>query len=112
MKKHPTRWYSHRQEKSVAKVVDGKQTANSGATTFQKGDVVTDNWLIECKTMTEERKSFTVKREWLTKNKEEAFSMGKEYNALVFDFGDNGQRYYIIDERTFKLLKEVCDEER
>ena len=108
--KRPTRWYSHRQEKSVAKAIGGRQTANSGATTFQKGDVVADNWLIECKTMTEERKSFTVKREWLTKNKEEAFSMGKEHSALVFDFGDGGQRYYIIDEKTFKLLKEGFDE--
>lgn len=102
MTKRPTRWYSNRQEKSVAKAVGGRKTANSGATSFQKGDVVTDNWLIECKTITEERKSFTIKREWLDKNKEEAFSMGKEYNALAFDFGDGGQRYYIIDERTFK----------
>ena len=106
MMKKPTRWYSNRQEKAVAKVVNGKKVANSGASTFAKGDVQADNWLLECKTMTEERKSFTVKREWLTKNKEEAFSMGKEFNALVFDFGDNGDRYYIIDERTFKLLKE------
>ena len=106
MIKHPTRFYSNRQEKKVAKVLKGKTVANSGAIPFGAGDVQADNWLLECKTMTEERKSFTVKREWLTKNKEEAFSMGKEFNALVFDFGDNGDRYYIIDERTFKLLKE------
>lgn len=30
----PTRFYSNRQEKSVAKAVSGKQTANSGATPF------------------------------------------------------------------------------
>ena len=110
MNKYPTRFYSSRQEKAVAKVLKGKTVANSGAIPFGAGDVVADNWLIECKTMTEERKSFTVKREWLTKNREEAFSMGKEYNALAFDFGDNGQRYYIIDEKTFKLLKEGFDE--
>lgn len=102
----PTRWYSNRQEKAVAKAIGGKKTANSGATTFSKGDVTTDNWLIECKTATSEKQSFSIKREWLKKNKEEAFSMGKDYNALVFDFGDNDERYYIIDERTFKLLKE------
>ena len=103
--KKPTRWYSNKQEKAVAKAISGKKVANSGATAFNKGDVQSDNWLYECKTLTQERKSFTIKREWLTKNKEEAFAMGKEFNALVFDFGDNGNRYYVVDEKTFKLLK-------
>ena len=103
--KKPTRWYSNRQEKAVAKAVNGKKVANSGATAFNKGDVQSDSWLFECKTITEERKSFTIKRDWLTKNKEEAFAMGKEHSALVFDFGDNGERYYVIDEKTFKEMK-------
>lgn len=98
----PTRFYSNRQEKAVAKVVKGKQTSNSGATLFQKGDVTTDDWLIECKTTTSEKQSFSIKKEWLKKNREEALAMGKGYNALCFDFGDNGNRYYIIDEKTFK----------
>lgn len=102
----PTRWYSNRQEKAVAKSVGGRQTSNSGATDFAKGDVTTDKWLLECKTATSEKQSFSIKREWLRKNKEEAFAMGKEYNALVFDFGDNGDRYYVIDEKTFKELME------
>ncbi len=106
----PTRWYSNRQEKSVAKAIGGRQTANSGATDFSKGDVTTDTWLIECKTATSEKQSFSIKREWLKKNREEAFSMGKDYSALVFDFGDNGERYYIVDEKTFKLMKERLDE--
>jgi hypothetical protein len=38
------------------------------------------------------------------KNKEEAFSMGKDFNALVFDFGDN-ERYYVVDEKTFQELR-------
>ena len=106
----PTRWFSDKQEKKVAKAIGGKQTANSGATDFSKGDVTTDTWLIECKTATSEKQSFSIKREWLKKNKEEAFSMGKDYNALVFDFGDNGERFYIVDEKTFKLMKERLDE--
>ena len=100
----PTRFYSNRQEKKVAKVLGGKQQSNSGATTFNKGDVVVDDWLIECKTSTTEKQSFTIKREWLEKNKEESFAMNKSYNALVFDFGDNGNRYYVVDEKTFKKL--------
>lgn len=98
----PTRFFSDRQEKAVAKQIDGRQTSNSGATPFQKGDVITDSWLVECKTSTTEKASFSIKKEWLDKNKEEAFAMGKDYNALCFDFGDNGKRYYVIDEKTFK----------
>lgn len=103
----PTRFYSNRQEKSVAKVLGGKQVSNSGATAFNKGDVIIENWLIECKTSVSEKKSFSIKKEWLEKNAEEAFAMGKEYNALCFDFGNNGNRYYVVDEKTFLKLKDV-----
>ena len=98
----PTRFYSNKQEKQVAKVVGGRQTANSGATAFSKGDVSTSDWLIECKTSTSEKASFSIKRDWLDKNKEEAFAMNKNYNALCFDFGPDTSRYYVIDEKTFK----------
>ena len=83
----PTRFYSSRQEKAVAKAVKGKQVSNSGATAFSKGDVRTNQWLIECKTNTTAKKSFSIKKEWIDKNKEEAFAMNKDYNALAFDFG-------------------------
>ena len=106
----PTRFYSNRQEKAVAKALNGKQTSNSGATAFIKGDVLTDNWLLECKTMTSEKESFTIKKSWLAKNREEAFAMGKDHNALCFDFGDNGTRYYVIDEKTFKQITKESEE--
>lgn len=102
MRTKPTRFYSKRQENKVAKETGGKRTANSGATPFQKGDVLLDDWLIECKTATTEKQSFSIKRDWLDKNREEAFAMGKMYNALCFDYGDSGDRYYVIDEKTFK----------
>lgn len=110
--KTATRYFSNRQEKHVAKVLGGRQTANSGATMFQKGDVVLDDsdWLIECKTCTKEKQSFSIKREWLEKNEEEAFAMGKSHSALCFNFGEphNTQNYYIVTEQEFKeLLKEV-----
>ena len=103
----PTRFYSNQQEKKVAKVVSGKQTANSGATAFSKGDVTTDEWLIECKTCIKEQSSFSIKKDWLEKNREEAFAMGKYNHALCFDFGDNNQRFYIVDEKTFLKIKEM-----
>lgn len=108
---HPTRFYSARQENKVAKAVGGKRTANSGATTFSKGDVRTEQWLIECKTCEKEQKSFSIKREWLEKNRDEAFAMNKSYNALAFDFGNNSKRYYVVDERTFISMKEALERE-
>ena len=103
----PTRFYSKKQENRVAKAVSGRRTANSGATKFQKGDVITDDWLIECKTSTREKESFSIKRDWLDKNEEEAFQMGKHNHALCFDFGAD-DRYYVVDESTFiKLMKGV-----
>jgi len=105
---HPTRWYSNKQEKKIAKAVNGKKTPNSGATLFKKGDVTTDKWLYEAKTKTEESKSFTIKREWIEKNKEEAFAMGKDYNALVIDFGD-GKQFYLLDEKTFLEMKDCLE---
>ena len=106
----PTRFFSSRQEKAVAKAIGGKQVANSGATAFSKGDVRTADWLIECKTCTTEKKSFSIKKEWMEKNREEAFAMNKDYNALAFDFGD-GNNYYIVDEKTFIRMKEALDNE-
>ena len=108
----PTRFYSNKQERKVAKAVSGRQTANSGATAFQKGDIITDQWLIECKTSTSQKKSFSIKEDWLIKNQEEAFAMGKNYHALCFDFGpDNNMRYYVITEREFQLLQNYLKEE-
>ena len=103
----PTRFYSSRQEKAVAKALGGKKTPNSGATPWVKGDVVADDWLVECKTSTAPKSSFSIKKEWLEKNREEAFATGKAHNTLCFDFGDGGDRYYILDEKTFKEAKEL-----
>lgn len=108
----PTRYYSKQQEKKVAKKLHGKRQANSGATAFQKGDVVTKDWLIECKTKTKDCSSFTIKEDWLLKNEEEAFAMGKNNSALCFDFGPSAnKRYYVISERLFEVLKSYLEEE-
>ena len=107
--KFSNRFYSNRQEKKIAKVVGGKQTANSGATKWSKGDVTTDQFLLEAKTKTKPSKSFTLQKEWFDKNKEEAFAMNKPYSALVFDFGD-GEQHYVIDEKLFLVLKNYLEE--
>ncbi len=102
----PTRFYSKKQEEHVARTLGGTRVKNSGATMFQKGDVSTDDWLIECKTKTAKSDSISIKREWLTKNLEEALFMGKKNNALCFNFGFGEPNYYVIDEAMFQWLVE------
>lgn len=113
-KRKPTRHFSKIQETRVAKELGAKKTANSGATAFDKGDVKDKHFLYECKTKTSETQQITIKKEWLTKNKEEMFSRGKEFNALIFDFGDKAD-HVILDMRTFQELykawKELYSEE-
>lgn len=100
----PTRSYSSKQEKQIAKTLDGNCTPNSGATKFSKGDVLTDKFLLEAKTKTTESKSISIQKEWLQKNEKECLFMGKPYSALIFNFGPDEKNYYIIDEYLFQEL--------
>lgn len=107
-----TREASARQEKAIAKSIGGRRTPNSGATSFDKSDVyVGSEWSIEAKTCMTPKSSFSIKKQWLEKMKEEQFACNKSYSALCFDFGDEGSRYYIIDEQTFKQVMELMKEE-
>ncbi len=108
----PTRYYSNRQEKAVAKEIGGKQTKNSGATLFQKSDVYTDLFNLECKTKATNSKSITIKREWFDKQIQENIQMGKKYSAIVINFGPDApynENHYIIDERLFKILSNYLE---
>ncbi len=69
------------------------------------GDLyIGQEWLIEAKTCMEPKKSFSIKKEWLEKLKEEQFATGKDNRALCFDFGDSKERFYIITEDVFMQL--------
>ena len=105
--KKPTRYYSSKQEKSVARAVGGRQTANSGATDFGgKSDILTEDFALECKTKMTASESISIKKEWITKTEKEAVFMGKKYTALAFNFGPDEPNYYIIDEYLFQDLLE------
>lgn len=92
------------QEEAVAKVTGGRRSKNSGATMFDKSDVSTDKFNLECKTKTTSSESISIKKEWFAKNKEEAMFMGKPHSAIVFNFGPNEENHYIIDEYLFLEL--------
>ena len=108
-----TRKYSKVQEDRVAKAVGGKRVANSGATTFRKGDVNSNLFCIECKTAVTRKKSMSILEEWITKLKEEAFAMRKPFWAIAFNFGglENRENFYIISEDLFIRLSEKLQEE-
>ena len=98
-----TRQFSKKQESRVAKDLNGKPVSNSGAAMFCGGDVSTDNFLIECKTLTKPQESMKINKEWLNKIREEAIAKRKRYYALAIDFGSQDD-YFIINKNTFKLL--------
>lgn len=107
-----TRKYSKAQESNVAKAIKGKRQANSGATPFMKGDVISSQFCIECKTATTEKASMSIKKDWIDKLKEEAFAMRKPFWSLAFNFGglNNKENFYIISEELFKQLKTHLEE--
>lgn len=105
----PTRRLSAKQEKTVAKQLGGRVQPNSGATDYYKGDVVTDDMLIECKTVMKPQKTVSLKKEWFDKNEQERFAAKKDYCALVFDYGDSGEQYIAMTLRQFNRMMEDRD---
>ncbi len=103
MNKDSTRYKSNQQEKRIAKAMGGRQVVGSGSTPFLKGDVIAGKIFIEAKTRVEPSKSIRVKKEWLDKAREQAYSSRKEDYAVAISFGD-GRDYYIIDDRFMEEL--------
>ena len=63
----PTKFFSDRQEKAIADYLGWSVVAASGATQFNKGDVIADDWLGECKTHTTEKTRSEFNYGWLKK---------------------------------------------
>lgn len=85
---------SKKQEKRVAKKLDGRRQKGSGALPGHKGDVKTVELLTECKHTSKE--SIRITRKWLEKISQEADYYGK-VPALSIEFSD---------KRTFDHLPE------
>lgn len=104
--KESTRYYSDLQEKKVAEIINGKQQSNSGAGKFNKGDVLNKDisLLVECKTVTKEKESVSIKKEWLKKNKEERLLQHIENSCIAINFEPNGENYFVIEEKLMKYL--------
>ena len=107
-----TRDFSIVQEKRIAKKLNGRVVANSGATNFDKGDVVIEraDILVECKTSTKPKISQSVKLEWLKEIQQEARAMGMSDGVVAIDFGI-GDDFFIINEQMMMFLVDKLEEE-
>ena len=109
--KNSSRFFSNSQEEYISKLLNGRLSVNSGAAKFNAGDVITDDWLIECKTSMKPKQSFSIKKEWITKNERERMDLQKPYSSLVFQFEPDGENFFVVKEKLFKEMLDRFQEE-
>lgn len=106
-----TKYYAERQEQYVAKILGGRVQPGSGCGKFSKSDVRSGDFLVECKTAMTTKQAFSIKKDWLEKLRAEALMNHKSMYALAFNFGAEAEHnYFVLDEKTFILLKEAFEE--
>ena len=112
--KESTRYASSTQENRIATKLGGRICPNSGAGKFFKSDIRIDDasLSIECKTSMTPKDSFSIKKDWISKHYEEAFSNRLFNTAIAFSFYfEDKKDYYIIDDRLMAFLVEKLKEE-
>lgn len=92
---------SQKHEKRLAKKIGGKRNAASGALWSRKGDVRSDDLLIEHKWTG--KKQFTVKSDVIKKNVREAILEGR---MPVFGIHLDGEDYVILLEDDFMEMRD------
>lgn len=109
--KSSTRYNSNIHEQSICKELNAIQTPNSGATIWKKGDCIQKDasLLIEAKCSMNSKQSFSIKKDWLYKNKSEMLQMNLENHCLCFNFEPAGDNFYIIDSKLMKFLVEKLE---
>ena len=58
-----------------------------------------------------DKSSFSIKQDWILKNKDEAFSQRLSNSCVAFNFGPDKPNYYCIDEKLMKFLVEKLEED-
>ena len=111
--KEATRFASSTQENRIVKKFGGRVCPNSGAGKFSKSDIQLPeaSLSIECKTCMTPKESFSIKKEWIEKHYEEAFSNRLSNTAIAFNFYfDDKKDYYVIDDKLMGFLIEKLKE--
>ena len=80
-----SRKQENRIKKKFSKVVDAKTTVSSGSKWFQKGDVITEDFMVEAKTKVKPSKSISLKKDWFDKLGIESFRDNKNrFTYILF----------------------------
>lgn len=93
-KQNTTKYKSNKQEKAVAKSMDARVTVASGALFFQKADVRSDEFLVECKTTSKTYYPLTLAT-W-TKIEKQATQDGLRVPLMCIDLEDGKHRLAVI----------------
>ncbi len=88
---------SRAQERGTAETYRGSRTIGSGNRWYSKGDVRTEEWLIECK-RTDNKRSITLKFDDLMKIRSEALASGR---SAALEFELNGRSWVVIERDDF-----------
>lgn len=80
-------------------IVDAKRQANSGALWYAKGDIKTQDYLMECKERgtlnARGEKTISIPKEWLTKQEHEAFQENRHYWVIPFRYKNDDSIYLV-----------------
>lgn len=97
-----TKRNSQRQEHAIAEAMNGIVQPGSGNQDTKPGDVLSADWLVECKTT--QRTSATIRHSNLWKIREEAALYGHRA-ALALRFENNGGKdYFVVEDVDFYWL--------
>lgn len=85
--------------KTKRPIVDAKRQANSGALWYAKGDIKTQDYLMECKERgtlnARGEKTISIPKEWLTKQEMEAFQENRPFWVIPFRYKNDNTIYMI-----------------
>lgn len=80
-------------------IVDAKRQANSGALWYAKGDIKTQDYLMECKERgtinARGEKTISIPKDWLAKQELEAFQENRPYWVIPFRY-KNDESIYLV----------------
>lgn len=100
---------SIKQEERVARLFNGKRTPQSGGGKFILGDVLAEDFLVECKTSVTVKDSYSVRRDVLNKADEQRREMGKSFYALAFSFGDE-EDFFVLNKKAMEYFLSLQQE--
>lgn len=95
------------QENRIAKLFKASPTPQSGGGKWKKGDILSADYLIECKTTVEPKLTYSVKKSDIDKARHESREMGKKNFIFAFTMGENFDDYFVVDDKFMRDYLEL-----